>query len=229
LDVHLQGGGAVYEAIDGGEHRGLIRKDLARFAEGRLGAISMDLRSSRAVSIRTARLCRLILGDVEEVIEDQQVVAVELGDGGFERQLIPRDPQPLHKIAGSTSDCSESLASVRSPSIAASATFAFKAGVWIRRGCLGIVSPDLQRTACSPSGRNSTDLRVQISKAGFLCIEAVRADDRTIPAKVPAFDQAAFAMWVHRRRQGPEVRLCFVPRHSATSICHSIAGATVEP
>jgi hypothetical protein len=32
--------------------------------------------------------------------------------------------------------------------MAASATFAFKAGVWFRRGRLDMVSPDSQATAC---------------------------------------------------------------------------------
>jgi hypothetical protein len=47
--------------------------------------------------------------------------------------------------------------------MAASATFAFKAGVWFRRGRLDMVSPDSQATACLPSGRNSTYPLVQIS------------------------------------------------------------------
>jgi transposase-like protein len=50
--------------------------------------------------------------------------------------------------------------------MAASATFAFKAGVWFRRGRLDMVSPDSQATACLPSGRNSTYRLVQISATG---------------------------------------------------------------
>src|SRR6516165_7266245 len=49
--------------------------------------------------------------------------------------------------------------------MAASATFALKAGVWFRRGRLIMVSPDSQATACPPSGRNSTYRPVQISGA----------------------------------------------------------------
>src|SRR5262245_35100235 len=52
--------------------------------------------------------------------------------------------------------------------MAASATFAFKAGVWFRRGRLDMVSPDSQATACLPSGRNSTYRLVQISATGSL-------------------------------------------------------------
>src|SRR6516162_11263820 len=50
--------------------------------------------------------------------------------------------------------------------MAASATFALNAGVWFRRGRLGMVSPDSQATACLPSGRNSTYRPVQISGTG---------------------------------------------------------------
>src|SRR5450830_1317506 len=52
--------------------------------------------------------------------------------------------------------------------MAASATFALKAGVWFRRGRLLMVSPDSWGTACPPSGRNSTYRPVQISGTGSL-------------------------------------------------------------
>ena len=50
--------------------------------------------------------------------------------------------------------------------MAASATFALKAGEWFRRGRLLIVSPDSLGTACPLSGRNSTYRPVQILEAG---------------------------------------------------------------
>src|SRR4029077_12143509 len=50
--------------------------------------------------------------------------------------------------------------------MAANATFALKAGVWVRRVRLLIVSPDSTGTACPLSGRNSTYRPVQISEAG---------------------------------------------------------------
>src|SRR6201982_2496452 len=64
---------------------------------------------------------------------------------------------------GCTSNCSASCASVRSPLIAAIATFALKAGVWFRRGRRFMVSPDSQAPACPLSGRNSTYRPVQNS------------------------------------------------------------------
>ena len=54
---------------------------------------------------------------------------------------------------------------MRSPLMAASATFALKAGVWFRRGRLLMVSPDSAGTACPLSDRNSTYHPVQISRA----------------------------------------------------------------
>src|SRR6184192_2244124 len=53
--------------------------------------------------------------------------------------------------------------------MAASATFALKAGVWFRRGRRCMISPDSQAIACPLSGRNSTYRPVQISGAGSLC------------------------------------------------------------
>src|SRR5258708_27511770 len=50
--------------------------------------------------------------------------------------------------------------------MAASATFALKAGVWFRRGRLCMIAPASQATACLPSGRNSTYRPVQISGTG---------------------------------------------------------------
>src|SRR5471032_3392113 len=63
--------------------------------------------------------------------------------------------------------------------MAASATFALKAGVWFRRGRLLMVSPDSRGTACPPSGRNSTYRPVQISGTSsvLLCL-ANYADDK---------------------------------------------------
>src|SRR3982074_3369244 len=57
--------------------------------------------------------------------------------------------------------------------MAASATFALKAGVWFRRGRRFIVSPDSLGTACPQSGRNSTYRPVQISGASSnTCIDS---------------------------------------------------------
>ena len=43
---------------------------------------------------------RLVLADIGEVIEDQQVEAVEPVDGGLEGEFAARDLQPLHQVGG---------------------------------------------------------------------------------------------------------------------------------
>src|SRR5215471_19080389 len=68
--------------------------------------------------------------------------------------------------------------------MAASATFALKAGVWFRRVRRFIVSPDSLGTACPQSGRNSTYRPVQISGASSLQRLAFRGHLAS-PRKVP--------------------------------------------
>jgi hypothetical protein len=60
--------------------------------------------------------------------------------------------------------------------MAASATFALKAGVWFRRGRLVMVSPDSLGTACPLSGRNSTYRLVQILEAGSKLLGVAAAE-----------------------------------------------------
>src|SRR5262249_44332379 len=67
---------------------------------------------------------------------------------------------------GWMSNCSASCTSVRSPLIAAIATFALKADVWFRRGLLLMLSPDSRAKSCPLSGRSSTYRPVQILEAG---------------------------------------------------------------
>src|SRR5271170_2045849 len=101
LDIHLQDGGVMDEAIDGRERHGLVREDLAPFAERLVGR---DQHGSSLVT-RGDQLEQhagfgLILGDVGEVIEDEQIVSVELGYHAFEGQLTTSDLEPLHEIGG---------------------------------------------------------------------------------------------------------------------------------
>src|SRR5208282_1526023 len=101
---------------------------------------------------------------------------------------------------GWTSNCSASCASVRSPLIAASATFAVKAGVWFRRGRLFMVSPDSQAIACPLSGRNSTYRPVQISGAGSVVAAAASAGLISAPTlaadPVPQNDLLNAELWM---------------------------------
>ena len=71
--------------------------------------------------------------------------------------------------------------------MAASATFALKAGEWFRRGRLFMLSPD-SRAACPLSGRNSTYRPVQILEAGsdyFGAVEAFEAAHKIDPMDDP--------------------------------------------
>src|SRR5438105_4119943 len=91
--------------------------------------------------------------------------------------------------------------------MAASATFALKAGVWFRRCRRCMVSPDSQATACPLSGRNSTYRPVQISGAGSLhfpgvplevpfgeVARQVRLADRMVRAEDGALHEAETAL-----------------------------------
>src|SRR5476651_1678874 len=64
---------------------------------------------------------------------------------------------------GCTSNCCARSASVFSPLMAASATFALKTGVWFRRVRFVMLYPDPRRSS-PPSGRKSTYPPVQISQ-----------------------------------------------------------------
>src|SRR5215472_16953082 len=64
------------------------------------------------------------------------------------------------------SNCSASCTSVRSPLIAAIATFALKADAWFRLGLLLMLSPDSRAKSCPLSGKSSTYRPVQILEAG---------------------------------------------------------------
>ena len=96
FDVHLEDGGVVDKAIDDGERHRLIGEDLSPFAE-RL--VSGDQQGSALVSgtdeFEQDAGFGLILGDIGEVIEDQQVVLVELGDSGFESEFAAGNLQSL--------------------------------------------------------------------------------------------------------------------------------------
>src|ERR1700691_1954009 len=101
LDVHLQDGGVMDEAIDGGECHGVVGEHLSPFAEWLIGGDQQ-----RAPFLAPADEFEqhagfgLILADIGDVIEDEQVIFVELGDGVFEIELTTRDLQALDEIAG---------------------------------------------------------------------------------------------------------------------------------
>ena len=100
FDIHFQDRSVMDEAVDGGERHGLIGEDFAPLAERLVGR---DQHGSPLIS-RSDQLeqyagLSLILGDVGDVVEDEEIVAVEFGDRVFKRQFAAGDLKPLHKIA----------------------------------------------------------------------------------------------------------------------------------
>ena len=99
LDVHFEDGGVVDEAVDDSDRHRLVGEDFAPFAEGLVGG---DQDRSPLVAgadeLKEHAGFGLVLGDVGEVIEDQQVEFVELGNGGFESEFAAGDLQPLDEI-----------------------------------------------------------------------------------------------------------------------------------
>ena len=92
VDVDFEDRGVMNKAIDGGERHGGIRKNLAPGAERLIGR---DEHGAMLVT-GTDQLeedggFRPIFADVGEIIEYQQMKAVESVDGGFERKFAARD------------------------------------------------------------------------------------------------------------------------------------------
>ena len=101
LDVHLKDGGVMDEAVDDSDRHSLIGEDLAPLAKGLVGS---DEEGSPLVpgadEFKEHAGFGLVFGDIGEVIEDQEVEFVELGNGGFESELSTGDLQPLYEICG---------------------------------------------------------------------------------------------------------------------------------
>src|SRR5215469_7574771 len=89
------------EAVDDCDRHCLVWEDLAPFAERLVGS---DKEGSPLVAgadeFKEHAGFGLVFGDVGEVIEDQQEEFVELGDGGFEREVATGNLQPLDQIDG---------------------------------------------------------------------------------------------------------------------------------
>ncbi len=91
----------VHEPVGSRQRHGLIGENLAPFAEGLVGR---DQQGSAFIAggdqLEQHAGLGLILGDVGDIVEDQQLVLVELGDGGFEPHLPARHLQSLDEVGG---------------------------------------------------------------------------------------------------------------------------------
>src|SRR6516162_7066025 len=101
FEVHLEDGGVMNEAVDDRDRHRLVREDLAPFAKGLVGGDQQRTPLvPGAAQLKEDAGFSLVFGDVGEVIEDQEVESVELGDGGFESELATGNLQPLDEIGG---------------------------------------------------------------------------------------------------------------------------------
>ena len=101
LDVELEDRRVVHEPVDGGERHGGVWEDAAPLAEGLVGG---DQDGSplvaRADELEEHARLGLVLGDVGEVVEDQQVMLVEPVDGGLEGEFAARRLEALDQVGG---------------------------------------------------------------------------------------------------------------------------------
>jgi len=87
------------EPVDGGERHGLVWKDFPPFPEG---LICRD--EERAPFVAGADQLEenagfgLILGDIGDVLEDEEMIFIELVYRGREGEVTSRDSQPLDEI-----------------------------------------------------------------------------------------------------------------------------------
>ena len=105
FDIHLEDGGVMDEPIDCGERHGLAGEDFAPFAEGLIGG---DQDGSAFVAggdeLEEHAGFSLVLGNIGEVVEDQQVIFVELVDRGFEAEIASCELEPLNEIGGASKE-----------------------------------------------------------------------------------------------------------------------------
>ena len=100
----------VDEAVDGGERHGRIGEDLAPLAERLIGR-NEDRASfvTRTDELEQHTGLGLVLADVGQVVEDQEVEAIEPVDGGLEGELATRDLKLLNEIGGAGEEDAPSI------------------------------------------------------------------------------------------------------------------------
>ena len=95
----------VNEPVDGGQRHGGVWKDRVPFPERLVGRDQHGATFvSRADEFEEHAGLGLILGDVGDVIEDQQVELVEFRDRAFEDEIAARLLELLDQIGGAAEE-----------------------------------------------------------------------------------------------------------------------------
>src|SRR3546814_20509224 len=100
LDIHLADGGVMNETVDGRERHGGIEEDPVPFPEWLVGR---DEHGSALIAcadqLEEHGDFSLLLGDIGEVVQDEQVVFVETGAGRIKGQFAARELRFLYQVA----------------------------------------------------------------------------------------------------------------------------------
>ena len=99
FDVHLEDCGVVNEPIDRGERHGGVREDPSPFSEGLVcGNEHGTALVAGADELEEHRGLGLVLGDVGDVIEDEQVVTFKCCDRRLEGEFTAGNLELLHQV-----------------------------------------------------------------------------------------------------------------------------------
>jgi hypothetical protein len=117
LDVEFEDGGVMDEAVDGGDGHGRLGEDALPGREGLVGgdqhAASLPrvwpLASPRTGSALGDELeenagLGLVFADIADVVEDQEVELVELGECCRQLKVAPRSLEALDEVAGAAEE-----------------------------------------------------------------------------------------------------------------------------
>ena len=125
FDIHLEDGCVVNEPVDGGQCHGWIGEDGIPFPEGLVGRDQHGAAFvSRADEFEEHTGFGLLLGNVGDVIEDQQMELVEFCDGAFEDEIAPCLLEFLDQIGGAAEEDAVAFLDKGEPDSAAEMRFA---------------------------------------------------------------------------------------------------------
>ena len=172
------------EAVDGGERHGGVGEDLAPFAERLVGGDQQGpALVARADQLEQHAGLRLVLGDIGEIIEDQQVIFVELGDRGFEGEIAAGELKLLHEVGGAGEQDAPAL---------------FDQGQTERRGQMGFAS------AGRPEAEEIGPFSIHASPAASACtwaFEIIGTAAKSKASRVFPGGNRASSRWRSKRRR----------------------------